>query len=366
MIRTFVVPLLAILGVIVAVYTVVQGSKPPVPLPPAVEPPTAPYTNFVAGSALVETNTQNIAIGTPVGGLVVEVLAKVGDHVTKGQVLFRLDDRQIKAELVSREAALAISKAQLEKLRLGTRPEEIPGARARLAEAEATLADLKNQLALIEKVQDQRAVSAEEIASRRFAVQGGEARVSQARAALALLEAGTWSADISVAEAQVASAQASADATKVDLDRLQVRAPVDGQVLQVNIRAGEFAQAGPSSTPLMLMGGVTPLHVRVDVDENDAWRVKAGAEAMAYVRGNKDISAPLTFVRFEPYVVPKKSLTGESTERVDTRVLQVIYSFDPKDLPIYVGQQMDIYIKADPDARRAASTETSPTDQSKK
>jgi multidrug resistance efflux pump len=320
-----------------------------------VEPPSAPYAHFVAGSALVEANTQNIALGTPMGGLVVEVLAKVGDDVAKGQVVFRLDDRQIRAELASREAALAISEAQLAKLRLGTRPEEVPAARARLAESEASLADLRNQLALIERVRDQRAVSVEELASRRFAVEVGEAKVDGARAAVSLLEAGTWSADIAVAEAQVRSARASLDAARVELDRLQVRAPVDGRVLQVNVRAGEFAQAGASATPLMLMGGVSPLHVRVDVDENDAWRVTAGAEAMAFVRGNKDISASLKFVRFEPYVVPKRSLTGESTERVDTRVLQVIFSFEPKGLPIYVGQQMDIYIKADPEAGRIAA-----------
>lgn len=58
------------------------------------------------------------------------------------------------------------------------------------------------------------------------------------------------------------------------------------------------------------------------------------------------VFTPLRFVRFESYVIPETSLTGDSTERVDTRVLQVIYSFDRDDLPIYVGQQMDVYIEA--------------------
>ncbi|MFA6046223.1 MAG: hypothetical protein WC718_14665, partial [Phycisphaerales bacterium] len=101
-------------------------------------------------------------------------------------------------------------------------------------------------------------------------------------------------------------------------------------------------------------GAVHPLHVRVDVDEHDSWRVDAGAKAFAYARGNKDINTPLEFVRFEPYVVPKKSLTGDSAERVDTRVLQVIYRFDPKDLPLFVGQQVDVFIKAAPIQRRSA------------
>jgi HlyD family secretion protein len=94
------------------------------------------------------------------------------------------------------------------------------------------------------------------------------------------------------------------------------------------------------------------------VDENEAWRVRVAAPAVAYVRGNKEISTPLKFVRFEPYVIPKVSLTGESTERVDTRVLQVIYSFDQKNLPIFVGQQMDVFIDASQPSMPLRSTES--------
>ena len=63
------------------------------------------------------------------------------------------------------------------------------------------------------------------------------------------------------------------------------------------------AVGGP---PLLILGNVSPLHVRVDVNENDAWRVRDGAPAFGTLRGNRDIGTPLTFVRFEPYVVPKK------------------------------------------------------------
>ncbi len=78
------------------------------------------------------------------------------------------------------------------------------------------------------------------------------------------------------------------------------------------------------------------------------------APAVATVRGNRDLKTDLQFVRIEPYVVPKRSLTGESTERVDTRVLQVLYSFDRDALPVYVGQQMDVFIEAQPFATAAA------------
>ena len=103
----------------------------------------------------------------------------------------------------------------------------------------------------------------------------------------------------------------------------------------------------------MVLGGDARLHVRVDVDEQQAWRVKPEAPAIAFVRGNPDLKASLKFEQLEPMVVRKASLTGESIERTDTRVLQMVYSFDPAALPVYVGQQVDVFIGATPDQRIA-------------
>lgn len=365
MIRTFLIPLLAIAGVVMAVYTVVQSAKPPTAQPPVIEPPRAPYDAFVAGSGLIEANTQNIAVGSPVGATVERVVVTVGDPIKEGEPLFTLDTRELGADLGVRQATLAVAQQQLAKLRLGTRPEQIPPARARLDEATMNVEDLTSQLNFWDTLsqKDPRAVSQDELTKRRSAVKTAQTRIEQAKADLALLEAGTWAPDIAVAESQVAQALAQVRATQVEIDRRTVRAPVTGRVLQVNVRVGEFAPAGTlAQQPLMLVGGVNPLHVRVDVDEHDAWRVQKGSPAVAYIRGNKAISMSLSFVRFEPFVVPKRSLTGESTERVDTRVLQVVYAFDPKDLPVYVGQQVDVYIKAPPIAGAQSRSEPAGAD----
>jgi hypothetical protein len=124
-----------------------------------------------------------------------------------------------------------------------------------------------------------------------------------------------------------------------------ITAPVAGEILQLKIHLGEYAQVGPLSTSLMVLGNTKELHVRTDIDENDAWRFSPRAQAIAYVRGNPTLSTPLKFVLVEPYVVPKASLTGSPGERVDTRVLQVVFAFDPASLPVFVGQQMDVYIE---------------------
>jgi multidrug resistance efflux pump len=144
----------------------------------------------------------------------------------------------------------------------------------------------------------------------------------------------------------VQQAEAALISTQTTLARLVVQAPVDGEVLQINLRPGEFAQAGALSGPLLVLGNLEQLHVRVDIDENDAWRFDKNSKAVAFLRGNRNFKVDLKLAYVEPYVIPKKSLTGDSTERVDTRVLQALYSFERSQIPVYVGQQMDVFIEA--------------------
>ena len=96
---------------------------------------------------------------------------------------------------------------------------------------------------------------------------------------------------------------------------------------------------------MLLLGNLDQLHVRVDIDESDIWRFDKNGKAVAYLRGNRDFKAELKLAYVEPFVVPKRSLTGDTTERVDTRVLQALYSFDRRQLTAYVGQQMDVFIE---------------------
>jgi hypothetical protein len=98
----------------------------------------------------------------------------------------------------------------------------------------------------------------------------------------------------------------------------------------------------------MTLGDLTPLHIRVDIDELDAWRFGEQGKAVASLRGGKQESYPVTFVRRVPLVLPKRTLSGENAERIDTRVLQVIYRFDRDDVPLAPGQLLDVFIEAAP------------------
>ena len=301
-------PLLAIIGFSFAAYTVVSSNKPTPIAPAVVQPASAPFPNYIAGSGIIEAKSRNISIGTPLSGIVATLYAKVGDNLSADAPLFVLDDREMKAELVVRQADL--TKAQAE-----------------VAIAQASLQDARSLLRLAEAVTDKRAISGEDLLKRSNAVAVANAKLTGAMAA-------------------VQQAEAAVFATKTTMARLTVRAPVAGQVLQVNIRPGEFAQAGGQNAALIVLGNLEQLHVRVDIDENDAWRFLPQSKAVAYLRGNRRFKVDLALAYVEPYVVPKKSLTGDSTERVDTRVLQALYHFDRQQLPIYVGQQMDVFIEA--------------------
>lgn len=358
MFRKYVLTLLAIAGFGLAVYTVIKGNRRLEPAQPVAMPSNAPYESYVAGAALVEARSENVAIGAVEPGVVTNVAVRPGDAVKKGDALFTVDDRALRADLLVREAALRVKERALERLEALPRVEEIPPAEARVSEAEASLADAVNLLEMMERVEDKRARSEEDLSRRRFAARVAETRLLQAKSQLALLRAGAFGPEVAEARAAVESAQSEVEAARVAIERRTVRAPVDGVALQVKIRAGEYAPAGVVADPLILLGDISRLHVRVDIDENDAWRIAPGAPAVAYVRGNNSLKTDLRFERIEPYVIPKRSLTGASVERVDTRVLQAIYSFERGDLPVYVGQQMDVFIEAQPVGN---ATQVSPT-----
>lgn len=352
MIQKYLLPLLSLAGLCFALYTVALGQRPTPVAPPAAEPAQSPYRQTIAGAGIVEAASRNIEIGTSLSGLIAEVAVKQSQSVKAGEMLFRIDDRELRAQALVQRANLAAAQAGLARLRAMPRAEDLPPAQARMEAAEALWTDAQSQLARASAIEDKRAISTEELTRRTAAERAARANLAEAKSEFDKLSAGAWSADLAVAEAEVERAQALSLQVETQLERLIVRAPIDGVVLQVNALPGEFAQVGPTQEPLILFGDLSRLYVRVDIDESEAWRLTPGAAANATVRGNRELSTPLNFVRVDPYVVPKRSLTGDTSERVDTRVLQVIYAFDPQSLPVYVGQQMDVYIEAGPQAEQ--------------
>ena len=297
---------LALVGIVLTGATIWMGGEKPVPPPPLEPPPENPYAATVAASGIIEAVNENVRVAPPLNGMVTHVYVAVGDDVEKGAPLFQLDDRELRAQL-------------------RTRADAIPSARALISERKIRLKDLMDQLSRFKAVQDRRAVSEDDVRRKWHEVEGAKRALIRAKA------------DAKLLNTQV-------EETKALLERLTVRAPRSGTVLQVNIRAGEYAMGG-ATEPLILLGDIGTLQVRADIDEVNAPLVQPNSAAVAYLKGSTERAISLKFIRIEPFIVPKRSLTGDNTERVDTRVLQVIYGFARPDFPVYVGQQLDVFIE---------------------
>lgn len=335
------------MGVLGISHVQLQSRTAPLTAPPE-SPPRVPFEQAVAATGIVEAETENIAVGAAMPGLVLEVFvpsSKVGQRVSAGAPLFRIDDRHLKAQLGVAEAQVASAKAALAKLQQQPRPEDLPPSLAKIKAAAAKANRLLDDYQRTKRIIGTGAISNEEHTTKLLTYEAAVHEQAQAQAEYDLLKAGTWKPDLAVAEAAVKEAQARVDQLKTEIDRAVVAAPVDGVVLQVNVRPGE--RIGELETkPLMVLGETRTCHVRVDVDERDLPRFRPGADAAAYPRGETSHELALRFVRVEPMAIPKRALTGENTERVDTRVLQVIYAIESRSLPVYVGQQVDVFIRS--------------------
>jgi multidrug resistance efflux pump len=264
--------------------------------------------------------------------------------VAAGDLLFRLDDRELQAQLAVRLADLSAAQSNLARVESRPRPEEIPPSLAKVRRAEASLTAEIDSFARRQKLSASRMISEEELISARQAVAVAREALAQARSEHELLLAGSWEHDKTVARAEVARAEMFVAQTRTELVRLEVRAPIAADVLKVDVHPGEYVGT-PAGSTLVVLGDLEQLSVRVTIDEQDLPRFRPGQPGKGFVRGDAEVPLDLEFVRVEPYVQPKHALSGDGAERVDTRVLEVLYALPRGTQGVFVGQQLDVFIE---------------------
>jgi multidrug resistance efflux pump len=356
--RNWALPAISLSLLLFGITHILQADRDQPPIAPPAAPPRSPFGTTIAASGIIEPRSENISIGSPFSGVIQEVFVnseKVGSTVRQGDPLFRIDDRHLRAQLAVEQAQLAAPRAQLQRLDALPRAEEVKPAEFLVEAAQARLQSATDAFERAVKLRQNSALPEAEIVAaiqeKEFAV----AELARAESQLALLKAGAWEPDRQIVEATVLAIEARIQQIQIEIDRSLVRAPLDSVVLQVSIRPGEFVGA-PASKDLIVLGDMGQPHIRIDVDENDIPRFRPGAKASAVVRGSTAERLELDFVRVEPFVIPKQALTGRNTERVDTRVLQVIYAIRPNQAPVFVGQQVDVFIEAAPSSGPAAAS----------
>ena len=272
-------------------------------------PPSAPFENTISGIGFVEASSRNVNIGTFFPGIVSEVLVSEGNIVSKNTPLFIMDQQTALATVGKSRNALEVAKASL-------------------ILAEVQLADQQDRKQRAEGLQSGRSISQEELRSRHFAVEKAKA-------------------DIEIKKRMIEQAEADLALAEINLEKTIIKSPIDGLVLKVRITPGEYVSGiEQNSNSPMLLGRISPLYVRVQVDENDIWRFDKSLNAVAYLRSNSDVKIPLSFIRTEPYAKGKGNLRGAGTELIDTRIIEIIYKIDSDINNLFIGQQLDIFIES--------------------
>lgn len=298
---------IAIFGILLGLGSAFFMKLRPKSEPPAFKPASNPYRSGIYANGIIESAQQsgaNVNVYPEVSGTVVSVPVREGQQVRAGEPLLALDDTVQRSTAESAKASIAV-------------------AEANLANVRAQYEKLKASWNL-----DPRSVSKDALDTAANAVRSGKASLELARKQY--------------------------DAANALLGKYTLAAREDGTVLAINTSVGSYisSQGGYNSytggyVPVMVMGNPdNSLQVRCYVDEILIQRLPdpARMSASMSIRGTT-IRIPLKFVRFQPNVTPKIELSSQRTERVDVRVLPVIFSFaKPQNVTLYPGQLVDIYI----------------------
>ena len=348
MIRSLTI-VLSVVGLTIGLWAVATADerKPDIPLarPASVNP----FARGVAALGVIEPAERTVGIVAPEPGMVMQVLVQVGDRVAAGAPLFQLDTRRLDADLVRARAAVAAGEAEVARWHALPRPEDLPPLEAAVVAARAGVQDREEQLALTRQAFQRGSGTDRDISRATFTLEAAKADAQRAQAELERAKAGGWRPDLAIADAKLAGLKAEVEALTLLKDRLTVRAPRTGQIIRRQVEPGEFASTD-STRPALLLADLERLHVRAQVDEEDIALITAAAargpvRAVAMTRGAMVLELLLTFERIEPFARPKTDLMGINAERVDTRVVDVVFRVGaPPSQPVFPGQAVDVFV----------------------
>jgi HlyD family secretion protein len=351
---------LSILGVLAGLVAAYLFGRERQAQPPVFQPVSNPYASAIYASGMIEseqTSGEDINVFPEVSGVITRVLVKEGQKVSAGTVLLTIDDSVQKGTTeqlrLQAEAALAL----LKELKAEPRAETLAIVKAQVGLAESNLKVAHDQYdkRRASYQVDPRSISKDVLDTAEDAVSQTTASLDVARRQYQLTKVGAWSYDITNQQRQYDALEQAYQAADALLQKFTIRARADGVVMTINASAGSYVSSlgaydayTQALGPLMVMG--TPqdhLGVRVYVDEILISRLPSPANMVAQMSlQGSETKIPLEFVRVQPYVSPKIELSNQRQEKVDLRVLPVIFRFEKKDAPVYPGLLVDVFISS--------------------
>jgi HlyD family secretion protein len=341
-------------GVAAHLFSVVQATQPPL-----FNPPVDPYANGIYAEGIVESaqsSGENINVYPEVAGTVKQILVSEGQVFRKGMPLLLIDDSIQRAATEQLQSQTQAALSLLDELKAEPREENLDVAQAQVEAAEAALKTAADTLAKqqVSYKMDPKSVSKDTLDNALNAAAVAKANLGVAKKQFDLTKAGAWIYDIKNQERQYNALLKSYQSSSALLSKYTLRAPSDGVVLSINPTVGSYVSPqGAYETytqgmnPVLVLGSPqTQLNVRCYVDEILVPRLPSPSKMKAQmsIRGST-VKIPLDYVRVQPFVSPKIELSNQRLERVDVRVLPVIFRIDkPESVNLYPGELVDVFI----------------------
>jgi HlyD family secretion protein len=245
-------------------------------------------------------------------GRVGEVLVQEGSRVAKGQLLARLDTERLRLELGRAEAVAAANRAQLARLRAGSRPEEIRQAAALRDAARVAVDDARQVYQRAQDLVARNFVSQQQADSARNALAAAQERLKAAEESHRLAVLGSRKEDIAAAAATLAAQEAAIAGLKHDIAEGELAAPSDGVVKNRVLEPGDMASPQKSVLTLAL---TDPVWARVYLPEMALGRIPAGAKATIAT----DSHPERKYAGWIGYVSPTAEFTPKTVETAELR-----------------------------------------------
>ena len=304
--------------------------------------PAAPY--LLTASGRIDARSEARTLVAELDGIIAAVFVERDAAVRAGQPIMRLAcaDRHAALMVARAEAAAADARARL--VAAGPRHEDRDVANARADEARADLRDAHDALARAEALLARGFVSKRRLEELAASETARRARLAAAEADVAIKKAGSRRDERAAADALAAAARAGIAAQAAMVDKCTLRSPIDGVVLQLLKREGEFS-AGSSGAPVAVVANLDAIIVRAEIIETDAARAAIGQSVDVWIDGDKR--------RWSGTITGIAGLMGRRTarsldpsDRFDRDVREAIIGFSGAQPPAIVGLRVNIGVKA--------------------
>lgn len=305
-----------------------------------VQTESPPFLTYISASGIVEPASGNIIISPPLNRIVEKINVSVNDQVKKGDILFQLYDQDLRASLKIKQKKYEESVSNLYKMEAFPRKEDLIIAQETLNKAAAVFNEAVTEYCMASRCKG----SQEERCIRLYKYQQAEAEYLVATAQFEKVKSGTWQPELKIAQTQVEQAKADIQSAEAEVERTSIKSPIDGTVLQIKIHEGETSEQGKTA---IILGNTDELNLRVSIDQFNEARFHQDCPAVAFKQGDATTAYPLKFIQIEPFMIPKKYLTNELNEKVDTQIFEILYRIEKNNSHLFIGEQMDVYIDGD-------------------